>query len=73
MSGRQADATNYSLTLNNIAILLEDANLKDIAVQYVGPNTLTLINAGSNAVETSTPTEKDLDGGTTIITGRWYY
>ena len=66
---RQAtDATNYSLTLNNITFV-ENANLKDIAVQYVGPNTLTLINAGSNAVETSTPTEKDLDGGTTIITG----
>ena len=66
---RQAtDATNYTLTLNNITFI-ENANLKDIAVQYVGPNTLTLINAGSNAVETSTPIEKDLDGGTTIITG----
>ena len=66
---RQAtDAANYSLTLNNITFV-ENANLKDIAVQYVGSNTLTLINAGSNAVETSTPTEKDLDGGTTIIVG----
>ena len=66
---RQAtDATNYTLTLNNITFV-EDVSLKDIAVQYVGPNTLTIINAGSNAVETSTPSEKDLDGGTTIITG----
>lgn len=66
---RQAtDATNYSLTLNNITFV-ESVNLKDIAVQYVGPHTLTIINAGSNAVETSTPIEKDLDGGTSIITG----
>ena len=66
---RQAtDATNYSLTFNNITFV-ENANLKDIAVQYVGPNTLTVINAGSNIVETSTPIEKDLDGGTNIITG----
>jgi len=66
---RQAtDATDYTLTLNNITFV-ENVNLKDIAVQYVGPHTLTIINAGSNAVETSTPIEKDLDGGTTIITG----
>lgn len=66
---RQAtDATNYTLTLNNITFV-QNPNLKDIAVQYVGPNTLTLVNANSNAVEVSTPAEKDLDGGTTILTG----
>lgn len=66
---RQAtDATNYTLTLNNITFV-QNPNLKDIAVQYVGPNTLTLINANSNAVEVSTPAEKDLDGGTTVLTG----
>ena len=63
-----ADATDYTLTLNNISFV-ENAGLKDIAVQYVGPNTLTVINSGSNAVEVSTPIEKDLDGGTTVITG----
>lgn len=66
---RQAtDATNYTLTLNNITFVKND-NLKDISVQYVGPNTLTIINSNSNAVEVSTPAEKDLDGGTTIISG----
>ena len=66
---RQAtDATDYTLTLNNITFV-QNPNLKDIAVQYVGPNTLTLINANSNAVEVSTPVEKDLDGGTTVLTG----
>lgn len=66
---RQAtDATNYTLTLTNITFT-QNANLKDIAVQYVGTNTLTIVNSNSNAVEVSTPAEKDLDGGTTIITG----
>jgi len=66
---RQAtDATDYTLTLNNITFVQND-NLRDIAVQYVGANTLTLINSSSNAVEVSTPAEKDLDGGTTILTG----
>lgn len=66
---RQAtDATDYTLTLNNITFV-QNPNLKDIAVQYVGPNTLTLINSNSNAVEVSTPAEKDLDGGTTVLTG----
>jgi hypothetical protein len=66
---RQAtDATDYTLTLNNITFVQND-NLRDIAVQYVGANTLTLINSNSNAVEVSTPDEKDLDGGTTILTG----
>jgi hypothetical protein len=66
---RQAtDATDYTLTLNNISFV-QNASLKDIAVQYVGPNTLTIVNSSSNAVEVSAPTEKDLDGGTTIITG----
>jgi hypothetical protein len=66
---RQAtDATNYTLTLNNITFV-QNPNLKDIAVQYVGPNTLTLINSNSNAVEVSTPAEKDLDGGITVLTG----
>ena len=66
---RQAtDATDYTLTLNNITFVQND-NLKDIAVQYVGPNNLTIINTNSNAVEVSAPDEKDLDGGTTILTG----
>ena len=66
---RQAtDATDYTLTLNNITFVQND-NLRDIAVQYVGANTLTLINSSSNAVEVSTPAEKDLDGGTTVLTG----
>lgn len=66
---RQAtNATDYTLTLNNITFVKND-NLNDIAVQYVGPNTLTLINSGSNAEVVSTPSEKDLDGGTTVITG----
>jgi hypothetical protein len=66
---RQAtDATDYTLTLNNITFVQND-NLRDIAVQYVGANTLTLINSSSNAVEVSNPAEKDLDGGTTVLTG----
>lgn len=66
---RQAtDATDYTLTLNNITFVKND-DLRDIAVQYVGPNHLTIINSVSNAEEVSTPVEKDLDGGTTIVTG----
>jgi len=67
---RQAtDATDYTLTLNNIQFV-ESQWLRDISVMYVGPNTLTLINAGtSNAVEVSTPVERDLDLGTTVLTG----
>ncbi len=67
---RQAtDATDYTLNLNNIQFV-QNAALRDIAVQYVGPNTLTIVNLGtSNAVEVSTPAEKDLDLGTTVLTG----
>lgn len=66
---RQAtDATDYSLTLDNITFV-PNANLRDIAVKYVGPHTLTLVNAnGSNAAEIATPAEQDLDG-TTVLTG----
>lgn len=66
---RQAtDATDYTLTLDNIRFV-QNAALRDIAVKYVGPNTLTIINSnGSNAVEVATPSEQDLDG-TTILPG----
>jgi hypothetical protein len=66
---RQAtDATDYTLTLNNISFV-QNPNLRDIAVQYVGINTLTIVNIGSNAEEVSVPPEKDLDGGVTIVAG----
>ncbi len=66
---RQAtDATDYTLTLNNIQFVQQPI-LQDIAVKYVGPNTLTLVNInGSNAEIVSTPAELDLDG-TTILPG----
>lgn len=66
---RQAtDATDYALELNNIQFV-QNPNLRDIAVKYVGPNTLTLINNGtSNAEITAAPAEQDLDG-TTVLTG----
>lgn len=64
------DATNYRLFVDNINFT-EDANLRDIAIQYVGPNTLTLENAnGSNVVEVSTPAEVDQSvDGTSILPG----
>jgi len=67
---RQAtDATDYTLTLNNIQFV-QNASLQDISVMYVGPNTLTLINAGgSNAEVVATPAERDLDLGATILPG----
>lgn len=66
---RQAtDATDYTLTLDNIQFV-QNPNLRDIAVKYVGPNTLTLVNVnGSNAVEVCAPAEQDLDG-TTVLSG----
>lgn len=66
---RQAtDATNYRLFIDDITFI-EDDNLRDIAIQYVGQNTLTIENAnGSNVVEISTPFEYDLDG-TNILLG----
>lgn len=66
---RQAtDATDYTLTLNNITFV-ENPDLRDIAVKYVGPHTLTLVNEnGSNAVEVAAPPEQDLDGST-VLTG----
>lgn len=66
---RQAtDATDYTLNLNNIQFA-QNPNLDDIAVKYVGPNTLTLVNVGSsNAAIVAAPAEQDLDG-TTVLTG----
>ena len=62
------DATDYRLFVDNITFE-QDATTRDIAIQYVGPNTLTLENTnGSNAVEVSAPDEVDLDG-TTILSG----
>lgn len=63
------DATDYRLILDNITFE-QDPTLRDIAVQYVGPNLLTLENAnGSNAVEISAPPEIDLDGVTVLPGG----
>jgi len=62
------DATDYRLFVDNIQFA-HDPNLRDIAIQYVGPNTLTLENTnGSNTAEISTPAEIDMDG-TTILPG----
>lgn len=58
------DATDYRLFIDNISFQ-EDSNLRDIAIQYVGPNNLTIENANSsNVVEISTPAEIDIDGST---------
>lgn len=63
--------TDYRLFVDNI-MFEQDSNLGDIAVQYVGANTLTLENTnGSNVVVTSTPAEVEtatavLPGGGTI-------
>jgi len=67
---RQAtDATDYTLTFDNIQFV-QNPNLRDIAVKYVGPNTLTIINSnGSNAEEVSAPVEQDLDGSTILVGG----
>ena len=63
------DATDYRLFVDNITFI-EDSNLRDIAIQYVGTNILTLENVnGSNTNEVSTPTEVDLDGTTVLIGG----
>lgn len=60
------DATDYRLFVDNISFA-EDANLRDISIQYLGPNTLTLENAnGSNVVEVSTPIEVELVGSTLV-------
>jgi len=64
---------DYTLALPNIQFV-ENEDLGDIAVQYVGPHTLTLINQnGSNAKEVSAPPEKEIQsllaGLTQIITG----
>ena len=66
---RQAtNATDYTLNLNNIKFI-QNENLKDIAVKYVGPNELTLVNlSGSNAEIVAVPAEQDLNG-TTVLTG----
>ncbi|MEL6705036.1 MAG: hypothetical protein AAFP15_12220 [Bacteroidota bacterium] len=62
------DAASYRLFVDSIDFT-EDANLRDIAIQYVGPNTLTLEPCnGSNPVEVSSPAEVDLDG-TTVLPG----
>jgi len=67
---RQAtDATDYTLTLDNIQFV-QNQNLRDIAVKYVGPHTLTLINNnGSDAEEVCAPVELDIDGSTIIPGG----
>ena len=63
------NATDYRLILDNLRFL-HDPNLRDIAVQYVGPHELTLLNAnGSNAVEICAPPEVDLDGITVLAGG----
>ena len=62
------DATDYRLFIDDISFT-EDSNLRDISIQYVGSNTLTLENVnGSNTNEVSTPPEVDLDGAT-VLTG----
>jgi|GEM_PF-2997010 len=71
---RQAtdEAGDYTLTLNNVQFV-QNLNLRDIAVMWTSPNTLTLINSGgSNAVEVSTPPERELifeDAGSIIVGG----
>ena len=63
------NATDYRLILDNLRFE-QDPNLRDIAVQYVGPYELTLLNAnGSNAAEICTPPEVDLDGITVLAGG----
>lgn len=63
------DATDYTLDLDHIQFA-QNSNLRDIAVSYVGPNTLTLTNLnGSNAVEVSTPAEVDVDGTLVYLGG----
>ena len=60
------NATDYRLILDDLRFM-QDPNLRDIAVQYVGPHELTLLNAnGSNAVEICTPPAVDLDGITVL-------
>jgi len=71
---RQAtdQAGDYTLTLNNIQFV-QNPNLRDIAIMWTSPNTLTLINSGtSNAEEVSTPPERELifnDAGSNIVGG----
>ena len=56
------DATDYALTLDNIKFV-QNPFLRDIAISYVGPHTLTVTNSnGSNAEEISTPPEVDTAG-----------
>jgi len=63
------NATDYRLILDDLRFM-QDPNLRDIAVQYVGPHELTLLNAnGSNAVEICTPPAVDLDGITVLEGG----
>ncbi|PCI54142.1 MAG: hypothetical protein COB36_10650 [Alphaproteobacteria bacterium] len=67
---RQAtDATDYRLFIDNINFV-RDTALDDIAVMYVGPNTLTIENTnGSDAYQLATPVEVDLDGSTVLAGG----
>lgn len=63
------DATDYRLFIDNITFI-EDPNLRDIAIQFVGTGVLTLENVnGSNAVEISNPTEAYFDRSTTYTGG----
>lgn len=67
---RQAtDSTSYSLELDNIKFVKNDFT-QDIAISYIGENTLTIVNKnGSNAEITSTPFELDIDGTSTPLVG----
>ena len=62
------DATDYRLFVDGMTFG-EDPNLRDISIQYVGPNTLTLecVN-DTGIIETSAPPEVDLDG-TNVLQG----
>lgn len=66
---RQAtDATDYTLSIDNINFI-QNPNLGDIAIKYVGTNNLTVVNTnGSNAEITTAPPEQDLDG-TVVLAG----
>jgi len=61
---------NYRLFVDN-QTHIEDPNLRNIAIQFVGSGTLTLENAnGSNVVEVSTPAFLDINGNNAdLITG----
>ena len=60
------DETDYRLFVDNITFS-QNEDRRDIAIQYVGPNVLTLENAnGSNIVEVSTPPEVEFSTGVVV-------